>query len=116
LGQRPVHKEQFVVRQETLVDGARVEVALQWTEAPKESVRSFVNGIPTVDGGTHEQGFRDAVRSAVRSYMETHDMIPKNLDISADDIREGLVAIVNVFMVDPQFQGQTKEKLNNPEA
>src|SRR5690606_6290278 len=116
LGERPVHKEQFVVRQETLVDGARVEVALQWTEAPKESVRSFVNGIPTVDGGTHEQGFRDAVRSAVRSYMETHDMIPKNLDISADDIREGLVAIVNVFMVDPQFQGQTKEKLNNPEA
>ena len=116
IGERPVHKEQFLVRQETLVDGARVEVSLQWTEAPKENVRSFVNGIPTVDGGTHEQGFRDAVRSAVRSYMETHDMMPKNLDISADDIREGLVAIVNVFMIDPQFQGQTKEKLNNPEA
>lgn len=116
LGERPVHKEQFLERQEALEEGARVEVALQWTEAPKENVRSFVNGIPTIVGGTHEQGFRDAVRSAVRSYMETHNMMPKNLDISADDIREGLVAILNIFMVDPQFQGQTKEKLNNPEA
>ena len=116
LGERPVHKEQFLQRQTQIHDGARAEIALQWTEAPKENVRSFVNGIPTRDGGTHEQGFRDAVRSAVRAYMETHDMMPKNLDISADDIREGLVAIVNLFMVDPQFQGQTKEKLNNPEA
>lgn len=116
LGERAVHKEQFLRRQEKLEDGARVEIAMQWTEAPKENVRSFVNGIPTKEGGTHEQGFRDAVRSAVRSYMETHDMMPKNLDISADDIREGLVAIVNIFMTDPQFQGQTKEKLNNPEA
>lgn len=114
--ERTVHPDAFVLHQETLQDGARVEVALQWTEAPKESVRSFVNGIPTRDGGTHEQGFKDAVRSAVRSYMETHDMLPKNLEVSAEDIREGLVAIVNVFMTDPQFQGQTKEKLNNPEA
>jgi len=116
LGERPVHQEQFLERQTGLADGARVEVALQWTEAPRETVRSFVNGIPTKDGGTHEQGFRDAVRSAVRSYMETHGMMPKNVDISADDIREGLVAIVNLFLVDPQFQGQTKEKLNNPDA
>ncbi len=116
LGERPVHQEQFLERQEALADGVRVEVALQWTEAPRENVRSFVNGIPTKEGGTHEQGFRDAVRSAVRSYMETHGIMPKNVDISADDIREGLVAIVNLFMVDPQFQGQTKEKLNNPEA
>lgn len=116
IGEKPVHMEQFLQRQDELHDGARVEIAMQWTEAPKENVRSFVNGIPTRDGGTHEQGFRDGVRSAVRAYMETHDMMPKNLDISADDIREGLVAIVNLFMVDPQFQGQTKEKLNNPEA
>ncbi len=116
IGENPVHKEQFLHRQTKLQDGARVEIALQWTEAPKENVRSFVNGIPTREGGTHEQGFRDGVRSAVRAYMETHDMMPKALDISADDIREGLVAIINMFMVDPQFQGQTKEKLNNPEA
>ena len=113
---RTVHEEIITVLQEELQDGARVEIALQWTEAPKERIKSFVNGIPTRDGGTHEQGFKDAVRSAVRSYMDTHNLLPRSLDITADDIREGLIAIVNLFMVDPQFQGQTKEKLNNPPA
>lgn len=115
-GARTVHDNQFALHQETLVDGCRVEVTLQWTEAPKEYLRSFVNGIPTRDGGTHEQGFKDAVRYAVRAYMDTHDLMVKKLDISADDIREGLIGIINLFMVDPQFQGQTKDKLNNPEA
>jgi DNA gyrase subunit B/topoisomerase-4 subunit B len=113
---RPVHQDAFVLRQDALNDGSRVEVALQWTELPREYFRSYVNGIPTRDGGTHEQGLKDAVRSAIRAYMDTHDLMPKNLDISADDIREGLVAVINLYMVDPQFQGQTKEKLNNPEA
>ena len=113
---RPVQDNVFVVAQDEIEDGVRVEIALQWTEAPREMVRSFVNGIPTRDGGTHEQGFKDAVRSAVRAYMDTHDLLPRKLDISADDIREGLYAIVNLFMVEPQFQGQTKDKLNNPEA
>jgi len=113
---RPVHEDAFVLTQDELQNGSRVEVTLRWTELPKEEIRSFVNGIPTRDGGTHEQGLKDAVRSAVRSYMETHDLLPKNLDISAEDIREGLVAIVSMYLVDPQFQGQTKEKLNNPEA
>lgn len=113
---RPVHDDPFIVRQDALSAGSRVEVALQWTESPREVVRSFVNGIPTADGGTHEQGLKDAIRSAVRAYMETHDLLPKKLDISADDIREGVLGIINLFMVDPQFQGQTKEKLNNPEA
>lgn len=113
---RPVQENVFVVAQDEIEDGVRVEIALQWTEAPRETVRSFVNGIPTRDGGTHEQGFKDAVRSAVRAYMDTHDLLPRKLDISADDIREGMYAIVNLFMVEPQFQGQTKDKLNNPEA
>lgn len=113
---RVVHPEPFVLVQEELREGARLEVALQWTEAPRELIKSFVNGIPTLEGGTHEQGFKEAVRSAVRAYMETHDLLPRNLELTADDIREGLVAIVNLFMVEPQFQGQTKEKLNNPEA
>lgn len=113
---RRVHEDGFMLAQEKLEDGVRIEVALMWTEAPRETVRSYVNGIPTRDGGTHEQGFKDAVRSAVRSYMDTHELLPKKLDISADDIREGIFAIINLFMVDPQFQGQTKEKLNNPQA
>ncbi|MFW5955616.1 MAG: DNA gyrase/topoisomerase IV subunit B [Rhodothermales bacterium] len=112
---RSVHEDVFFVRQQ-MKDGTRAEIALQWTEAPRESVRSFVNGIPTRDGGTHEQGLRDAIRSAVRSYMDTHDLMPSKLEIAADDIREGVYAVVNLFMLDPQFQGQTKEKLNNPEA
>ena len=113
---RVVHPEAFVVRQNELEGGQRAEVVLQWTEAPKERIDSYVNGIPTADGGTHVQGLKDAVRSAVRAYMETHDLMPKKLDLTADDVREGMVAIVNLFMVDPQFQGQTKDKLNNPEA
>jgi len=115
-GTQTIHDEVFTVLQEEMEDDARIEVALQWTEVPRETIKSFVNGIPTHDGGTHEQGFKDAVRSAVRAYMDTHNLLPRSLDISADDIREGLVAIVNLFMVDPQFQGQTKEKLNNPSA
>ncbi|MEL6705377.1 MAG: DNA topoisomerase IV subunit B [Bacteroidota bacterium] len=113
---RAVHPEPFVLRQSELADDIRVEVAFQWTEFPKERIVSFVNGIPTRDGGTHEQGFKDGVTKAIRAYMETHDLGQKKLDITADDIREGLFAVINLFMVDPQFQGQTKDKLNNPEA
>ena len=113
---RVVHPEAFIVRQDEIESGQRAEIALQWSESPKERIESFVNGIPTPDGGTHVQGLRDAVRSAIRAYMDTHDLMPKKLDLNADDIREGMVAVVNLFMVDPQFQGQTKDKLNNPEA
>ena len=113
---RPVHPDVFFVQQSEITNGYRAEVALQWTEMPKDTILSFVNGIPTQDGGTHEGGFKDGVVRAVRSYMETHNLIEKKLDITADDIREGVYAIVNLYAVDPQFQGQTKEKLNNPEA
>jgi DNA gyrase subunit B/topoisomerase-4 subunit B len=113
---KAIHPDAFVLRQEELVGGARVEVALQWTEAPREQINSYVNGIPTRDGGTHEQGLKDAIRSAVRSYMETHELLPKNIELTAEDIREGMMAVISVFMVHPQFQGQTKEKLNNPEV
>ena len=113
---RRVHPEPFLVRQPALVDGLRAEICFVWTEAPRETVASFVNGIPTRDGGTHEQGLRDGVTRAVRTYIDTHDLGQKKLELTAEDVREGLVAVVNLFLVDPQFQGQTKEKLNNPEA
>lgn len=112
---KPVHPDPFVLRQDELVSGVRIEVALQWTEVPKEQINSYVNGIPTRDGGTHEQGLKDAIRSAVRAYMETHELMLKNMELTAEDIREGLTAVISIFMVHPQFQGQTKEKLNNPE-
>ena len=113
---RRVHPDPFAIRQEALEDGLRTEICFVWTEAPREQITSFVNGIPTRDGGTHEQGLKDGVTKAVRNYIETHDLGQRKLDVTAEDIREGLVAVVNLYHVDPQFQGQTKEKLNNPEA
>ena len=94
----------------------RLSLALTWTEATDEDVRSFVNTIPTRDGGTHEQGLRKAVGAAVRRFMETHDLLKKGLEIKEEDIREGLVAVLSVFVHEPQFQGQTKDRLNNPEV
>lgn len=95
--------------------GDKMEVALQWTESTEESFRSYVNGIRTVDGGTHESGLRSGIVKAIRNFMETHEVKTKGVQITAEDIREGIVAILSVFMRHPQFQGQTKEKLNNPE-
>jgi DNA gyrase/topoisomerase IV subunit B len=96
-------------------DGERMEVALQWTEATDEDIRSYVNGIRTGGGGTHETGFKVGVAKAVRNYINTHDVKIKGLEITADDIREGIVGILSVFVREPMFQGQTKDKLNNPE-
>lgn len=94
---------------------ARIEFVLRWTEATDEQIRSYVNGIRTHAGGTHENGFKSAVVKGVKNYMEVHDIRPKGVTITAEDIREGLVAVVSVFHPDPMFQGQTKERLNNPE-
>jgi DNA gyrase/topoisomerase IV subunit B len=94
----------------------RLEVALVWTEATDEHIRSYVNGIPTANGGTHEAGLRSGIVKAVRNYMETHELGPKGVTLTAEDIREGIVAILSSYVVDPQFQGQTKGRLNNPEA
>jgi DNA gyrase subunit B len=96
--------------------GFRLEAALQWTESPEEALRSYVNGIPTPQGGAHEQGFRAAVAKAVRSFIETANVAPKGVTITAEDIREGVVAILSIYMQDPQFQGQTKERLGSPEV
>ena len=111
-----VHDDVFMMADDDLEGEGRLEIALQWTDAPKEQLHTFVNGIPTQDGGTHEQGLKSGIRSVIRSFMDTHDLVPHRLDIKGDDTREGLVAIVNLFLVDPQFQGQTKDKLNNPSA
>ncbi len=95
--------------------GDKMEVALQWTESTDEIFRSYVNGIRTMDGGTHEAGFKSGIVKAIRNFMETHDVKTKGVTINAEDIREGIVGILSVFIRNPAFQGQTKEKLNNPE-
>jgi DNA gyrase/topoisomerase IV subunit B len=96
-------------------NGEKMEVILQWTESTEETVRSYVNGIRTSAGGTHESGLKGGIAKAIRNYMETHEVKVKGLTITAEDIREGIVGILSVFCRDPMFQGQTKEKLNNPE-
>jgi DNA gyrase subunit B/topoisomerase-4 subunit B len=110
----PIHTDAIVINMDERVESVtRVDIALQWTEDHREDIRTFVNGIPTIDGGTHEQGFKDGLLKALRNYFETHDIAPKSLNIIADDMREGVKAVVSVFMMDPEFQGQTKGKLNN---
>jgi DNA gyrase/topoisomerase IV subunit B len=96
-------------------NGDKMEVALQWTESTEESIRSYVNGIRTPSGGTHENGFKSAIVKAVRNFMETHDIKVKGLSIEAADIREGVVGVLSAFVREPQFEGQTKQRLNNPE-
>jgi len=94
----------------------RLEVALQWTESTEELVRSYANGIPTPSGGTHENGLKQGLNKAIRNYMAARKLQPKGVTIAAEDIREGMVAIVSVYVPDPQFQGQTKDRLNNAEV
>ena len=94
----------------------RIEVALLWTDETSEHVRSYANGIRTTAGGTHDLGLKAGVVKAVRNYMESHELQPKGVTVAADDIREGLTAVLSLYLVKPQFQGQTKERLNNPEV
>ncbi len=112
-GSRPVHEAPFAVVKE---NGLRLDTVLQWTESTDEHLRSYVNGIPTGSGGTHENGLRAGVGKAVRNFIETHNLTPKGVTITADDIREGLTGLLSVFIAEPQFQGQTKDRLNNPEV
>ncbi len=109
----PIHDTPFSLRKE---DGQRIEISLLWSDSTDEHVRSYVNGIPTGDGGTHEHGFRSGLTKAVRNYVETHALTPRGVKINHEDIREGVVAIVSIFISDPQFQGQTKDRLNNADA
>ena len=111
-GARPVHDVAFVQARES---EPRLDLVLQWTEATDEHVRSYVNGIPTGSGGTHENGLRAGLGKAVRNYIDTHSLSPKGVTLVAEDIREGLTGVVSIFIQEPQFQGQTKDRLNNPE-
>ena len=112
----PVHEVPFTLTRENDESGIRLELALQWTQSTDEHVRSYVNGIPTGSGGTHENGFRAGLGKAVRNFIDTHNLSPKGLTLTGEDIREGLIAVLSVFLQDPQFQGQTKDRLNNPET
>jgi DNA gyrase subunit B len=113
---RPVHDAPFAVAREHEETGLRLDLVMQWTEATDEHLRSYVNGIPTGSGGTHENGLRAGLGKAIRNFIDTHSLSPKGVTLTAEDIREGLVGVLSVFIQEPQFQGQTKDRLNNPEV
>lgn len=113
-GKPGVHAEAFTLEKES--DHVRIELALTWTEAPDEVLKTYANGIPTPSGGTHEGALKQALTKAIRGYMGTHKMQPRGVTVTADDIREGVVALLSVYLREPQFQGQTKDRLNNPEV
>lgn len=92
-----------------------IDIALCWTDQPREQTQSFANAIPTPDGGTHEAAMRDGIVRAARDYMEMHDLIPRNVTVMAEDVRSGLFAAISLFIANPQFQGQTKGRLGNVE-
>jgi DNA gyrase subunit B/topoisomerase-4 subunit B len=112
-GAKPVHEAAFVMSRDS---APRLDLVLQWTESTDEHIRSYVNGIPTGSGGTHENGLRAGLGKAVRNYIDTHNLSPKGVTLTAEDIREGLTGVLSLFIAEPQFQGQTKDRLNNPEV
>lgn len=94
-----------------------LEVAMQWTSSYKESVHTYANTINTHEGGTHEEGFRTALTTLVNRYAREHKLLrDKDDNLTGEDVREGLTAVVSVKISEPQFEGQTKTKLGNSEA
>ncbi|WP_159943367.1 MULTISPECIES: DNA topoisomerase (ATP-hydrolyzing) subunit B [unclassified Nocardiopsis] len=98
-------------------EGISVEIAMQWNQSYTSSVHTFANTINTAEGGTHEEGFRSALTTLVNRYARDQKLLrEKDDNLTGDDIREGLTAIISVKLADPQFEGQTKTKLGNTEA
>ena len=94
--------------------GQEVEIAFQWNTGYYESIHSFANGIATIEGGMHEEGFRKAITNVVNRYARKRNLLKeKDENLAGEDIREGLTAIVSVRLAEPQFEGQTKGKLGN---
>src|SRR3972149_2096859 len=102
---RPVHESPFALARDHEESGLRLDLVLQWTEATDEHLRSYVNGIPTASGGTHENGLRAGLGKAMRNFIDTHNLSPKGVTLSAEDIREGLPGVLSIFIKQPQFQG-----------
>jgi DNA topoisomerase IV B subunit len=113
-GRKPLAGEVFAIQKQQ--DGLHLDCALAWTDATDERVLSYVNSIPTTSGGAHENGLRGGLSKAVRNYLTVHNLVPRGLSIVAEDVREGLVAVLALKLPNPQFQGQTKERLNNAEV
>jgi DNA gyrase subunit B len=113
----PVHAQVIEFGDEDTEAGMSLEIAMQWNNSYNESVHTFANVINTAEGGTHEEGFRAALTTIVNKYArDTKFLKEKDQNLTGEDIREGLTAIVSIKLAEPQFEGQTKTKLGNTEA
>ncbi len=112
-----VHEDIIAFETEDTERKMAAEVAMQWTTAYSESVHTYANTINTHEGGTHEEGFRAALTSLVNRYARDKELLKaKDENLSGDDVREGLTAVLSIKLSEPQFEGQTKTKLGNSEA
>ncbi|MCY0905117.1 DNA topoisomerase (ATP-hydrolyzing) subunit B [Arthrobacter sp. H14-L1] len=112
-----IHEDVIAFETEDTSRKMAVELALQWTTAYSESVHTYANTINTHEGGTHEEGFRAAMTSLINRYARDKNIIKeKDENLTGDDIREGLTAVISVKLAEPQFEGQTKTKLGNSEV
>ena len=112
-----IHPEVIAFASEDADRKISLEVAMQWTNGYTESVHTYANTINTHEGGTHEEGFRAALTTLVNKYAREKNIIKeKDENLSGDDVREGLTAVISVKLAEPQFEGQTKTKLGNTEA
>jgi DNA gyrase subunit B len=109
----PLHDEPLYFEQ--IADDLSIEVSMQYNDSYDEKIFSFANNINTVDGGTHLSGFRGAITRTINAYAESSGMVKNaKVALTGDDVREGLVAVISVKIPQPQFEGQTKGKLNSP--
>jgi DNA gyrase subunit B len=112
-----VHEDVIAFETEDTERHIALEMAMQWTNAYSESVHTYANTINTHEGGTHEEGFRAAMTSLINRYAREKSIIKEKDDnLTGDDIREGLTAVISVKLAEPQFEGQTKTKLGNSEV
>jgi DNA gyrase subunit B len=116
VAREPIHAPPIRIAAES--EGIQIDLALQWTGAYTETLYSFVNNINTIEGGTHVSGLKAALTRVINQYAQTNGLLKtqKNENLSGDDIREGLTAVLSVRIPQPQFEGQTKTKLGNSEV
>jgi DNA gyrase subunit B len=112
----PIHRDVISIERDDEENGLSLELAMQWNVSYHESVHTFANTINTHEGGTHEEGFRAALTNTVKRFAEANNLLKGKDELSGDDIREGLTAIISIKLQEPQFEGQTKTKLGNTEA
>ncbi len=110
----PIHSKIFYVSKG--LEKIEIEIAMQYTDDYNSSIYSFVNNIHTPEGGTHEEGFRNALTRVLNNYGKTNKLFKNDESLTGDDVREGLTAIISCRHPDPQFEGQTKGKLGNTEV